>query len=123
MTTAKGPLESANLSEVFLRVRDFPKMRAFYHETLGLAVAYENPRFAELRTKGAGIALHAGRKSRSREDSHWFLHFRVRDLDGVVRSLRGRGVKVGRIRNEPFGRVTNFRDPEGNEIGLEEPPR
>jgi len=47
----------------------------------------------------------------------------VGDLDGVVRSLRRRGVKVGRIRNEPFGRVTAFRDPEGNEIGLEEPPR
>jgi len=123
MTKAKGPLGSANLSEVFLWVRDFPKMRAFYHETLGLALAYENPRFAELRTKGAGIALHAGRKSRPKEESHWFLHFRVRDLDGVVRSLRRRGVKVGRIRNEPFGRVTAFRDPEGNEIGLEEPPR
>jgi len=122
MAKAKGPLGDANLSEVFLWVRDLPKMRAFYHETLGLAVAYENPRFAELRTRGAGIALHAGRKSRLREESHWFLHFRVRDLNAVVRSLRRRGVKVGRIRNEPFGRVTGFHDPEGNEIGLEEPP-
>lgn len=123
METPKGPLANANLSEVFLWVRDLPKMLAFYHETLGLTIAYKNPNFAELRSKGAGIALHAGRKGRSPTDSHWFLHFQVRDIDAVVLSLRRRGVKVGRIRKEPFGRVAGFRDPEGNEIGLEGPPR
>lgn len=123
MTKPVGPMASANLSEIFLWVRDLPNMVAFYHETLGLRIAYQNPRFAELRARGAGIALHAGRKSRPGTGSHWFLHFRVRDIDAVVRSLRRRGVKVGRIRKEPFGRVTGFYDPEGNEIGLEEPPR
>lgn len=121
MKQTKGPLATANLSEIFLWVRDLQKMRTFYHETLGLALAYQNPRFAELRTKGAGIALHAGRKGRARSESHWFLHFRVRDIDAVVRSLRQRGVKVGRIRKEPFGRVAGFQDPEGNAIGLEGP--
>ena len=121
MSLKSGPLAEAELNEVFLWVKDFEKMRSFYHETLGLAIVYENPRFAELRTKGASIALHAGRKD-VRGTDHWFMHFRVSDLDRVVSALKRRGVTCGPVREESFGRVTSFTDPEGNEIGLEEPP-
>ncbi len=96
-------------------------MRSFYHDTLGLPIAFENPRFVELRTKSVPIALHAGRASIRRGKPHWFLEFLVRDLDAVVGALHVRGVDCAPIRTEPFGRITSLLDPEGNEIGLEEP--
>lgn len=117
----QGPLATSSLETVFLYVKDFPKMRRFYHEVLGLPIGYENPHFADFRTRGAGIALHTGRGTVRRRESHWFMEFLVHDLDAVVRRLRSRGVRCARIRREPFGRITSFLDPEGNLIGLEEP--
>ncbi len=115
-----GPLQDAKFSEVFVRVKDLAKMRSFYHETLGLSIGFENPRFVELRTKGVPIALHTGRKAVGKAKPHWFLEFLVRDLDAVVTDLRAHGIECAPIRNESFGRITSFADPEGNEIGLEE---
>ena len=119
---ASGPLATARLETVFLWVREFKRMREFYHETLGLPIAYENPHFAELRAGRASIALHGEREPHVRSNS-WHMEFLVDDIDAVVTSLSRRGVSVDPIRDEAFGRIASFRDPEGNEIGLEEPPK
>ncbi len=120
--TPNGPLADAKLETVFLWTRDFRAMRSFYHDVLGLAITYENPHFANLHGSGASIALHAEREAHSSSDN-WHIEFLVDDLDGVVAELLRRGVVTDPIREESFGRITTFRDPEGNEIGLEEPPR
>ena len=120
--STSGPLTDARLATVFLWVRDFKRMRAFYHETLGLPIDYENPHFADFRAGGCSIAVHSEREPHARSDS-WHMEFLVRDIDAVVTELSRRGVDVASIRSESFGRITTFRDPEGNEIGLEEPPR
>lgn len=119
---AAGPLTKASLDEVFLWVRDFRRMRDFYHETLGLPILYENPHFAHLKAGRGSIALHAERVAH-RAGDNWFLEFEVEDIDAVVAELKRRGVNVPPVQEEDFGRVTSFRDPEGNEIGLEEPPK
>ncbi len=117
-----GPLKDAKLDTVFLWVRDFKLMRDFYHRTLGLPVAYENPHFANVRAGGCSIALHAEREPHDRGAS-WHMEFLVDDIDAVANELARRGVRVDPIRTESFGRITIFHDPEGNEIGLEEPPK
>ncbi|HLE45859.1 MAG TPA: VOC family protein [Thermoplasmata archaeon] len=116
----RGPLSKANCGEVFLWVRDFGRMKAFYHEALGLPIKYENPHFAELNAGRLSIALHEERETHT-AGNNWFMEFLVGNIDAVVAELRKRGVSVGPVRDEDFGRVTSFRDPEGNEIGLEEP--
>ena len=120
--TPSGPLAGAKLETVFLWTRDFGAMRAFYHEVLGLPITYENPHFVNLQGRGASIALHAEREEHSSGDN-WHIEFLVDDLDAAVAELSRRGVATDPIREESFGRITTFRDPEGNEIGLEEPPR
>ena len=119
---ASGPLTDADFEAVFIWARDFKRMRDFYHETLGLPIVYENPHFAELRAGSCSIDLHAEREPHERGDS-WHLGFLVRDIHAAVEELARRGVAVGPIRKEPFGQITGFQDPEGNEIGLEEPPK
>jgi len=120
--STSGPLTDARLATVFLWVRDFKRMRAFYHETLGLPIDYENPHFADFRAGGCSIALHSEREPHAWSDS-WHMEFLVRDIDAVVTELSRRGVDVASIRSESFGRITTFRDPEGNEIGVEEPAK
>jgi predicted enzyme related to lactoylglutathione lyase len=120
--STSGPLTDARLATVFLWVRDFKRMRAFYHETLGLPIDYENPHFADFRAGGCSIALHSEREPHAQSDS-WHMEFLVRDIDAVVTELSRRGVDVASIRSESFGRITTFQDPEGNEIGLEEPAK
>jgi len=123
MTKAiSGPLTDAKLETVFLWVRDFDRMRTFYHETLGLPIAYENPHFVDLRAGGCSIALHSEREAHNRSDS-WHMEFLVKDIEAVVSELSRREIDVAPIRSESFGRITTFRDPEGNEIGLEEPAK
>ncbi|HYU05992.1 MAG TPA: VOC family protein [Thermoplasmata archaeon] len=117
-----GPLTDAKLETVFLWTRDFRAMRSFYHDVLGLAITYENPHFASLQGRGASIALHSEREAHSSGDN-WHIEFLVDDIDAAVAELSRRGVATNPIREESFGRITTFRDPEGNEIGLEEPPR
>jgi len=51
------------------------------------------------------------------------MEFLVKDIDAVVTELYRRGVDVAPIRSESFGRITTLQDPEGNEIGLEEPAK
>ena len=119
---ATGPLAGANLETVFLWARDFDRMKSFYRDTLSLSVEYENPHFAALHAGRCSIALHLEREAHTRSDS-WHVEFLVEDIAGVVAELATRGVRVEPIREERFGRITTFRDPEGNVIGLEEPPK
>jgi catechol 2,3-dioxygenase-like lactoylglutathione lyase family enzyme len=121
-TKTIGPLTNARLETVFLWTRDFDRMRAFYRDTLGLPVGYQNPHFAMFAGGRCEIALHEEREPHARSDS-WHMEFLVDDIESVVAELAHRGVAVSPIRQEQFGRIATFQDPEGNVIGLEEPPK
>jgi glyoxylase I family protein len=55
----------------------------------------------------------------------WMINFRVKDLDGLLSSLRGAGIA---ITTDPewdtpeTGRFARIYDPEGNPVELWEPP-
>lgn len=117
-----GPLADAYLETVFLWTRDFDRMKEFYGGTLGLPITYQNPHFAALRAGRCSIALHAERELHTQSDN-WHLEFLVKDIGSVAAELTHRGIAVGPIEKERFGKITTFRDPEGNVIGLEEPPK
>jgi len=121
-TKATGPLTNARLETVFLWTRDFDRMNAFYRDTLGLSIGYQNPHFAAFAAGRCEIALHEEREPHARSDS-WHMEFLVDDIESVVTELAHRGVAVSPIQRERFGRIATFQDPEGNVIGLEEPPK
>lgn len=112
-------------------VRDLDRARAFY-EKLGLTVS------AEVST---GIFMAAGNgtlfplihRADATPPSHTIAAFQVDDLPGVVASLRSRGV-VFEEYDTPGLRTTDgiadmgdyraawLKDPDGNFIGVHEPP-
>lgn len=119
-----GPLRSAHLETVLLFVHDFEGMLRFYRDTLGLTVRYSSSRFAELAAAGEmTISLHPGRSDRATKSESLILEFGVSDLDQVVDQLNKLGIHVDPIRDESFGRIASFWDPEGHRIGLEQPRR
>src|SRR5207244_11260214 len=68
------------------------------------------------------IALNGERDPHAGSDS-WHMEFLMDDIESVADGLAHRGVSVSPIREEPVGRIATFQDPEGNVIGLEEPPK
>ncbi len=108
-------------SRILVRPRDWELSRAFYAETLGLAVAREFPGgvvfflgtgYLELSKAGA-VAIG--------DDALWL---QVRSLPDAVAELRGRGVTITRepVR-EPWGLDECWiADPDGRAIVLVEIP-
>jgi len=58
------------------------------------------------------------------DGASFMLNYRVKDLDGLLASLRREGVAVNRkVEDTPYGRFGWITDPEGNRIELWEPSK
>lgn len=120
--TVAGPLTDASVSTVVIYTNDFGRMRSFYRDALGLQVKVETEQYIELAAAdGADIALHAGREARESDARHWFIEFRVPDIEVAIAGLRARGVAVGEVQERWWGKEAGFADPEGNRLELEQP--
>jgi catechol 2,3-dioxygenase-like lactoylglutathione lyase family enzyme len=112
-------------------VRDLERARAFY-ENLGLTVSVEVSTGIFMNAGGGTIfpLLH---RADAAPPAHTVAAFQVDDLPGVVASLRARGV-IFEEYDSPALRTTDgiadmgayraawLKDPDGNFIGLHEPP-
>ena len=117
-----GPLVGSALYIVEIRAKDFEAMCAFYGEVLGLPCAMRDGKAAFamfgkappfVAVVGKPFKLASGR-SRAVPD------FAVGDLNGVLRQLKARRVRVlspPALSHEGY-RIARIADPEGNEIHL-----
>lgn len=110
-----------------LPVSDLDRSKAFYAETLGLTVLWENPASERLRV-GEGSELSIFKRPGIVAE-HTLAHFEVTDIEAVVRDLEGRGVvfadytegplqTTGHIAQIGPARGAWFRDPDGHFLGL-----
>lgn len=113
---------------VVLYVDALEPMVEFYEADLGLPVGQRSERFVTFTGPGAPLALETGGPPpsgpRGRERNPTLVQFVVTNLDAVIERLARRGicVEAGRRRGA-FGSLAFVRDPEGNRVGLLEPPR
>jgi catechol 2,3-dioxygenase-like lactoylglutathione lyase family enzyme len=121
----------AALAHPTVFVRDLAKARAFY-ETLGLTVTAEVST-GIFMTAGSGTIFPLLYRADATPPSHTVAAFQVDDLQGVVASLRTRGVvfeeydspglrTVEGIADMGAYRAAWLKDLDGNFIGLHEPP-
>lgn len=110
------------MSVVWLPVTDIGRALAFYGDTLGLDRLREEDEWAELDANGLRIGLNASEEPRS--DGGAVLAFQPEGgLDDAVAQLSEQGVAFpGSITENPWGRIATFRDPDGNDLQLYEPP-
>jgi predicted enzyme related to lactoylglutathione lyase len=110
---------------VWMPVQDIERAKGFYRDTLGLPLINEDGDWAEVDANGLTIGLNGREPSGAGAEGGPVVTFQPEaSLQKTVDDLQGRGVEVpAGISDHPWGRVATFKDSEGNDIQLYEPPR
>lgn len=109
-------------------VSDPQRSKRFYQEVLGFALIREEPMgpnmtWIQLAPQGQTVTIAL---------VTWFEQMKPGGLQGVMVNtgdidaehalLRSRGLKIGTIEQQPWGRYATFNDPDGNGWILRQPP-
>ena len=109
-------------------VSDQQRAKRFYADVLGFELVRESPMgpgmsWIQLAPRGQGVTIAL---------VTWFDQMKPGGLQGVMVNtedieaehevLRNRGLEIGEIKQEPWGRYAMFNDPDGNGWVLREPP-
>jgi predicted enzyme related to lactoylglutathione lyase len=111
------------IATVWLPVSDMARAVDFYSGTLGLSVKQQEEEWSELELDGVTIGLNK-RESPSGDGGAVAAFHVGSSLEDAVEELGGEGVEfVDGISDHPWGRIAAFKDPDGNDLQLFEPPR
>lgn len=122
-----GILESAKPA-IIICTRDRARATAFYRDTLGLAMTYEDNFAAVFNT--AGVTLRVSLVADFTPHEHTILGFNVPNVEATVKALLEKGVTFNiykgfnqderGIWTAPDGnvRVAWFKDPDGNVLSV-----
>jgi predicted enzyme related to lactoylglutathione lyase len=112
----------AGTSVVWLPVSDINRSLSFYRDQLGLSELEHEDDWAQLDANGLHIGLNA--RESPDGDGGAVIAFRPeKGLESAIKELRESGADVpGDISEHPWGRVATFKDPDGNDLQLYEPP-
>ena len=109
---------------VWMPVQDIERAKGFYRDTLGLEITNEDGEWAEVNADGLTIGLNGREPSGAGGTGGPVVTFRPEgSLEETVGDLKEQGVEVpAEISDHPWGRVATFKDSEGNDLQLYEPP-
>lgn len=112
------------IANVWIPVGDTDRAVQFYEGTLGLSLAKRDGDWAEVETDGLRIGLNGREPEGAGVDGGPVVTFQPDGgLEGTIEELEGKGVEFAAgISEHPWGRVATFKDPDGNELQLYEPP-
>lgn len=115
---------ASGVATVWLPVKDMKRALSFYGDTLGLEVKKETDEWSELDANGLMIGLNARESSGADGNGGALLTFQPDGgIEDEVSRLEGQGVSfVGGISDHPWGRIATFKDSEGNDLQVYEPP-
>lgn len=111
---------------------DLTKSRAFYHDTLGLAILREDEERIIFRC-GAGSQLSVTSSTTGTSDTQTQIAWRVADIRAEIADLRARGVTIEAydapdpvtdadgVADMDFAWAAWFIDPSGNVLSIIEP--
>ena len=110
------------VAAVWLPVDDMSRSVAFYGDTLGLEVKEQDGDWSEVTGNGLTIGLNGTESPRG--DGGAAIAFQPdNDLEAEVDRLKEAGVEFpDGISEHPWGRIVPFKDPDGNDLQLFEPP-
>jgi predicted enzyme related to lactoylglutathione lyase len=114
------------LELVMVPVADVDRARAFYGVTLGWPVDHDQTvsqelRFVQVTPPGSACSIAFGTGISPMEPgSLRALQVVVSSADDAHADLVARGVEVGPIDDQPWGRFIYFADPDGNAWSVQE---
>jgi predicted enzyme related to lactoylglutathione lyase len=93
----------------------------FYQNILGLELLFKRDDWSEFEIDGQRIALHKSDVKTSNGGA--VISFHAEPIEGAIETLKGKGVCfVEELQVYPYGKIASFLDPDGNIIGLYQPP-
>jgi predicted enzyme related to lactoylglutathione lyase len=114
---------------IFFLSENPQETREWYGENLGLAIdEYGSP--FEFRNANRPEEINYLRWSPFDKETDYFspsekefmINFRVQNIEGLVKNLRGNGVRIlDDVEEFEYGKFIHIMDPEGNKIELWEP--
>lgn len=114
--------------DAFMIYADDPEaMATWYDEVLGISTRLESDgnRYGEVADEESDKELHVGIYPSEPEVPYRrrsvMINFRVADLDAFASRLRERGVELGEVVDEGYGKFLHFSDPEGHPVELWQP--
>jgi catechol 2,3-dioxygenase-like lactoylglutathione lyase family enzyme len=94
---------------------DADALRAFFRDVLGFPSVDAGGGWLIFGLPPAELAAHPGEKSGSE------LYLMCDDLEATMADLQAKGVELGPVSDQGWGRVTTIALPDGGELGLYEP--
>ena len=128
-TTGENQKERVSgIGGVFFKARDPKKMAAWYRDYLGIQNMGGHADFVWREKDNPEHIGHTAWALFPTNTSYFgsstatmMINYRVANLEKMVAQLRGAGVAVEKIEDDPYGRFAWVSDPEGNRIELWEP--
>lgn len=96
--------------------KDADADRAFLKDLLGGAQVDAGDGWLIFRLPPAELAVHPGEENDRHE-----LYLMTDDVDGLVASMRRRGIAATPVSEQGWGRLTRLKLPGGGELGVYEP--
>ena len=112
------------IATVWMPVDDMARALKFYGETLGLSIKNEGEDWSELDANGVMIGLNAREETHSESGGGAILTLQPDGTlyDELVRLTDAGVTFVGEVADHSWGRIASFKDSEGNDLQLYEPP-
>src|SRR6185295_7786295 len=108
-------------------VDNMAKSVRFYKEGLGLKPRYESAEWTEFDLNGFAVCLHAlspGETLKDRAEEDQILITNVKDIQGVIRELRSRGLEVSDSKEvHPGAYSAKVKTPDGHFLSIYENTR
>jgi len=113
------------IAVVWMPVQDIERAKGFYRDTLGLQIKNEDGDWAEVDANGLTLGLNGRESSGAKGEGGPVVTFQPEgSLEETLDDLKNQGVEVpAGISEHPWGRVTTFKDSEGNDIQIYEAPK
>ncbi len=104
------------MDTVFLRVHDFERACAWYHETLGMPVIWRTDMIAAFRA-GDKTPLTLV-KHDAVADTHPLFNFYTANIEQAYTYMKEQGIEVGVLRDYGTVQTFDFTDSEGNRLSV-----
>ncbi len=115
---------ASGVATVWMPVDDMDRAVKFYGQTLGLSVKSEGDDWSEFDANGVTIGLNGREATHGSAGGGAMLTLQPDgDLFDEVVRLSDAGVEfAGDVAQHPWGKIATFKDSEGNDLQLFEPP-
>ncbi|MDQ3658402.1 MAG: VOC family protein [Rubrobacteraceae bacterium] len=112
------------VANVWVPVEDTDRALDFYQNTLGFSLVKRDGQWAEVDAGGLNIGLNGREPQGAGSGGGPVITFQPEaGLDATVADLKERGVDFSaEVSDHDWGRVATFKDSEGNDLQLYEPP-